>query len=152
MTEVRFYHLTRRPLLQALPRMLEMTLQRGQRALVRSGDPERVEPLADHLWTYEDRGFLPHGTAADGHAYQQPIWITAAEENPNASSYLFLVYGADWSDVTPFERCLLLFDGHDGDAVQAARDRWKVFREAGHDLSYWQQDDSGRWADKAAQS
>ena len=54
--------------------------------------------------------------------------------------------------MTPFERCLLLFDGHDGDAVQAARDRWKVFREAGHDLSYWQQDDSGRWADKAAQS
>ncbi|WP_421710060.1 DNA polymerase III subunit chi [Algihabitans sp.] len=152
MTEVRFYHLTRRPLLQALPRLLDLTVQRGKRALVRSGDPEKVEPLAEHLWTYDEKGFLPHGTSADGQADKQPIWITAAEENPNASDYLFLIHGADWSDVASFERCMLLFDGHDDVAVQAARGQWKVFREGGHSLSYWQQDDEGRWADKASQT
>ncbi|OAB56228.1 DNA polymerase III subunit chi [Leptolyngbya valderiana BDU 20041] len=150
MTEVRFYHLTRRSLLQALPRLLEMTLERGKTAVVRCGDAEQVEKLAEHLWTYDDRGFLPHGTAADGHAERQPIWITAAEENPAGASFLFLVYGAEWPDVSGFERCMLLFDGHDDTAVQAARGQWKRFREAGHQLSYWQQDDSGRWVDKAA--
>jgi DNA polymerase-3 subunit chi len=151
MTEVRFYHLTRRPLLQALPRMLEMTLERGKRALVRSGDPDQVEKLADHLWSYDDRGFLPHGTAADGHPERQPIWLTAGEENPNGADFLFLVYGADWPDVSGFERAMLLFDDTDSERKQAARALWKRFKEAGHAVSYWQQDDSGRWVDKAAQ-
>jgi DNA polymerase-3 subunit chi len=150
MTEVRFYHLTRRPLLQALPRLLEMTLERGKTAVVRSGDPQQVEKLAEHLWTYNERGFLPHGTASDGHAEKQPIWITAEEENPAGAPFLFLVYGAEWDDIGGFERCMLLFDGHDDAAVQAARGLWKRFREAGHRLSYWQQDEEGRWVDKAA--
>ncbi len=151
MTEVRFYHLTRRPLREALPRLLELTVERGKRALVRCGQPEQVEALAEHLWTYDDRGFLPHGTEADGHAARQPIWLTAREENPNGADFLFLVHGADWPDIAGFERCMLLFDEADAPAKQAARAQWRRFRDAGHQVSYWQQDDSGRWIDKAAQ-
>ena len=63
MTEVRFYHLTRSTLESALPKMLEKTRERDQRAVVLAGSPERVEALASFLWTYNDRGFLPHGSA-----------------------------------------------------------------------------------------
>src|SRR3546814_3960039 len=55
MTEVRFYHMTRTPLDQALPKMLERTLERGQRAVVRAGSEARVEALSARLWTYPDR-------------------------------------------------------------------------------------------------
>ncbi|HTO82001.1 MAG TPA: DNA polymerase III subunit chi, partial [Methylomirabilota bacterium] len=94
MTEVRFYHLQRTTLEAALPPMLEKTLERGQRAVVVAGSPERVEHLTGHLWTYSERGFLPHGSARDGHADRQPVWLTAEDENPNGAQVLFLADGA----------------------------------------------------------
>ena len=43
MTEVLFYHLERQPLERVLPNLLERTLERGWRAVVQCGDPERLE-------------------------------------------------------------------------------------------------------------
>ncbi len=68
MGEVRFYHLTERPLEQVLPVMLERSLERGWRVLVRGTDAARIEALSAHLWTRGDASFLPHGTEADGDA------------------------------------------------------------------------------------
>ncbi len=42
MGEVRFYHLTELPLERVLPQMLERTLARGQRAVVRGSHAERL--------------------------------------------------------------------------------------------------------------
>ena len=42
-----------------------------------------------------------------------------------------------------------MFDGAVQDDVEAARRRWASLRDAGHDLSYWQQDGNGRWTQKA---
>jgi DNA polymerase-3 subunit chi len=47
-----------------------------------------------------------------------------------------------------FERCFELFDGNDDAAVQAARERWKNYKEAGHITTYWQQGERG-WEQKA---
>jgi len=95
MTEVRFYHLTRTTLEAALPRMLEKTIERAQRAVVLAGSPERVEALNAWLWTYNERGFLPHGSAQDGHGGDQTIWLTHEDERPNGAQVLFLTDGAD---------------------------------------------------------
>ena len=46
MGEVRFYHLTERPLEQALPVMLERSLERGWRVVVRGTEPSRIEALS----------------------------------------------------------------------------------------------------------
>jgi DNA polymerase-3 subunit chi len=51
MTELLFYHLTRRRLEQVLPELLEKTLQRGWRAVVKGGTPERIDDLNNVLWT-----------------------------------------------------------------------------------------------------
>jgi DNA polymerase-3 subunit chi len=42
----------------------------------------------------------------------------------------------------------VIFDGHDGAAVQVARDQWKALTQAGCAAQYWAQD-SGQWAMKA---
>jgi DNA polymerase III subunit chi len=148
MTEIRFYHLQRTALEAALPPMLEKTLERGQRAVVMAGSEERVEHLADRLWTYNDRSFLPHGSARDGHADMQPVWLTTADENPNGAQVLFLTDGTTSGQVADYELCVELFDGNDESAVQAARARWTAYKAAGHRLTYWQQSAAGRWEQK----
>ena len=148
MTEIRFYHLQRTALEAALPPMLEKTLERGQRAVVVAGSEERVEHLADHLWTYSEGGFLPHGSARDGNAALQPVWLTTADENPNEAQVLFLTDGASSPRVADYQLCVELFDGNDEAVVQAARARWKTYKDAGHALTYWQQSTAGRWERK----
>ena len=146
--EISFYHLTRTTLEAALPVMLEKTLERGQRAVVRAGSVERVEALNGWLWTYGDRKFLPHGSAKDGHPALQPVWLTDKEERPNDAQVLFLTDGAVSEELADFERCAVLFDGNDEAAASAARNQWSNLKDAGHDLTYWQQTDEGRWQKK----
>jgi DNA polymerase-3 subunit chi len=148
-TEVRFYHLTRTTLERALPRMLEITLERGQRAVVMTGSEERAEALNAWLWTYNDRTFLPHGSAKDGYAADQPVWLTERDEAPNGAEVLFLTDGAASSRLGDFVRCAVLFDGNDPTATAAARTQWRSLQEAGHAVSYWQQDERGAWQEKA---
>lgn len=148
MSEIWFYHLQRQTLETALPALLEKALAAGKRAVVMLGSAERVEALDNLLWTYDDRSFLPHGSAADGFAAEQPVWLTEADENPNAAHILVLADGARSAQVAGFERCLELFDGNDPAAVSAARLRWQAYQEAGHALAYWQQDSRGKWERK----
>ena len=148
MTEVGFYHLTRTPLERALPKLLERVIAGGMRAVVVSGSAERVEALNAALWTYEQLSFLPHGSAKDGQAEEQPIWLTTDDAAPNGARFLFLVDGAGSSRLGDFDRVFDLFDGTDEAAVAAARQRWVAARAAGHALAYWQQGERG-WEKKA---
>lgn len=148
MTEIRFYHLQRTPLEAALPRMLEMCLSREWKAVVMARSEERVSALSEHLWTYDDRGFLPHGDKQDGHANQQPIWLTVEDENPNGATVLFLTDGAGSDAIGAYDLVCRVFDGRDEQAVADARGCWKGEDEAGHHLTYWQQTDRG-WEKKA---
>ena len=139
MTEVGFYHLTRTPLAQALPRLLERTLAAGERAVVRLPAAGQVAALDAALWDCATPDWLPHGSEADGDPELQPIWLTAAEEAPNGARFLFLVEGAEAAELGAFTRVFDLFDGGDPAALAAARRRWQAARAAGHALSYWQQ-------------
>lgn len=145
MTEIGFYHLTATALERALPKLLERTLEAGERAVVRLATPERVQALNAHLWVYEDRSWLPHGSDKEGEADLQPVWLTADAENPNGAAFLFLTDGVEAADLDAFKRVFDLFDGRDGEAVQAARERWKTAKAAGHALTYWRQKDNGGW-------
>ena len=149
MAEIAFYHLQMTPLENVLPVLLRKTLNAGKRALVRAGSSDRVDSLNADLWTADAGGWLPHGSAKDGHAEEQPIWLTVEQDNPNGATFLFLTDGATAEALDGIERCFDLFDGHDDDALQAARTRWSSLKEAGHDLTYWQQNDAGKWEEKA---
>ena len=138
-----FYHLTRTPLEPALGRLLLRILEAGRRVIVRASSNERVEALNRALWTFDPASFLPHGSAADGDAELQPVYLTMGEERPNGADVLVLVDGAEADPAPPFERCLYLFDGRDPEAVRAARAVWKRWRERGLKLVYWQQGERG---------
>jgi DNA polymerase-3 subunit chi len=150
MTEVWFYHLQRRPLEQVLPNLLERSLEKGWRAVVQGASDERIEALDALLWTYRDDNFLPHGTAKEADAAEQPILLTTAEHNPNGAKIRFLIDGAPVpADAAAYERVALIFDGEDEDAVAAARACWSDVKAQGFDATYWQPDEQGRWVKKA---
>jgi DNA polymerase-3 subunit chi len=152
MAEYGFYHLTRTPLEQALPKLLGRVLGSGGRAMVLLATRERLEALDSALWTSPDADWLPHGTPATGHATYQPIWLTTEDAPeagaPNGARFLFLLEGAETARLGRFDRVFDLFDGADEDAVAAARARWKAAKAAGHALTYWQQGPRG-WEKKA---
>jgi len=147
--EVWFYHLEQATLDRVLPELLEKTLARGWRALVRATSQERLDHLDGWLWSFRDDSFLPHGLASEGDAERQPILLTASDGNPNAAQALFILDGAECGPLDAFERCVILFDGRDPAAVEEARRRWKAFKEQNTPISYWQQNERGGWEKKA---
>ncbi len=150
MTEVLFYHLKGQTPEQVLPTLLQKSLDRGWRVVVQASSEERVEALDAHLWTWRDDSFLPHGTWRDPEVSQQPIVLTASDHNPNGASIRFLVDGATMpQDAAAYERLVLLFDGEDPDARDAARTRWSEAKSAGFEVTYWRADDSGGWRREA---
>jgi DNA polymerase III subunit chi len=150
MTEVLFYQLDGKPAEAVLPVLLGRSLERGWRAVVQAGSAERLAAIDSHLWTYADEAFLPHGTADDGHADWQPIFLSTGDENPNAATIRFLIDRAPLpADMATYERIVLLFSGDDPEALADAREQWKAVKAAGLAATYWQQDARGAWVKKA---
>ena len=147
MVEIAFYQLSRSRLESALPKLLEKTLAAGKRAVVLTGSAERTEALASVLWSYERESWLPHGTAKDSHAADQPIWLGEKDINPNKADFLFLTDGATSEAVPTFERVFELF-GEADDGIVKARGRWTAYRATGFTVTYWQQGERG-WELKA---
>jgi DNA polymerase-3 subunit chi len=147
-TRVGFYHLQRSSLDEALPKLLEKVLRAGHRAVVMAGSVERVASLDALLWTYEADSWLPHGTARDGNAEGQPVFLTCLDENPNEADVLVLTDGVVSDRIEDFARCLTMFDGNDAAAVDSARALWRDWRAKGWHLTYYQQTDRGGWQEK----
>ena len=143
--EVWFYHLERSRLEQVLPDLLEKTLARGWRALVRSPDSDRLGQLDEWLWSYRDDGFLPHAVEGEAFPERQPILLTRGADNLNAARVMFLIDGAEPGDLAAFERCVIIFDGEDESAVTSARAKWTQFRAEGRVVSYWRQGAKSGW-------
>ena len=49
MTDILFYHLERQPLEKVIPSLLEKTLERGWRAVIRAKSAEKVQLLDEEL-------------------------------------------------------------------------------------------------------
>ena len=146
--EVWFYHLERTTLEQVLPELLEKTLARGWRALVRTGDAEQRARLDTWLWTFSDESFLPHGVAGEATASRQPILLTDGDENANAAQALFVLDEAP-ADISTYARTILIFDGHDDAALMRARGYWKTYKAANLNVTYWKQGETRGWERQA---
>lgn len=147
-TEVRFYHLVRSSVESALPAILSKATGTGQRVVVKTADAAAAEILADQLWSFDEHSFLPHGTKKDGHAERQPIWLTPGDDNPNGATILILTGGAATEKTADFTLCCEMLDGNDEAQVAAAREKWKVYKDAGYTVTYWKQTDAGGWEKK----
>jgi len=150
MTEMLFYQLNGQTVEQVLPPLISRSLDRGWRVVVQASSEERVEALDAHLWTWRDDSFLPHDTWRDAEAAEQPVLLTVNVDNPNGAAIRFLVDGAAVPEDAPaYERLVLLFDGDDPEALDAARSRWAGAKNEGFEVTYWRTDENGRWQRQA---
>ena len=145
-----FYHMTRKPLEETLPVLLERARGAGWRVAIRGTDPARIAWLDEKLWLLSDDGFLPHGVAGGEFDADQPVLLTTGTAVPNGAAYLVAIDGAEVTpaEVAAMERVSVMFDGHDPDALARARAQWKALTGAGCAAAYWSEE-SGRWEKKA---
>ena len=136
--EIEFRNVAGQRFETGLAAFLEPELAAGRRAVVLCGSRERLEALNLGLWTYDPASFLPHGSEGDGHAERQPVYLTLAEENPNAASLLVMIDDAEAAAPEAFEKCSILFDRNDPAVREAARARWRNCLAAGHTPVYWE--------------
>ncbi len=148
MTEVLFYHLDRQPLERVLPELLERCLERGWRTVVQLGSDERCEAIDAHLWSYREEGFLPHGTAKDGRADRPAGMADHPRRQPQRRHRPLPRRRGRAARCRRLRPHRMLFDGNDNDAVDRARSAWKDAKAAGHEATYWQQSERGRWERK----
>ena len=145
-----FYHLTRRPLEEGLPQLLERSLKQGWRVLVRGQNDRRIEALDLHLWTFSEESFLPHGIAGGANDADQPILLAAGPVPPEGRACVMSVEGAEVTvdEVEEAERVCVIFDGGDPDALNRARSQWRTLTKGGASAQYWSEE-SGQWEKKA---
>jgi len=148
MTEIRFYHMERSTLEQALPALVTKALSIDHTIMIKTPDEQSREALNTHLWTFDPNSFLPHGSEKDGNPEHQPIWLTTKNDNENAADLLILTGGTTHESLSDFKLVCEMLNGHDAEAVASARQRWKDYKDQGFDITYWQQGDKG-WEKKA---
>ncbi len=146
--DISFYHLTYQPLTVALPKLLSKVYETGMRAVIKAPSPTHVDDIDQILWSFDKASFLPHDTEKSKYPEEQPIYITSSDENPTSAEVLVLTDGASSEKMEGYSRILEMFDGNNPTAVSDARERWKVYKDAGHNLTYWQQNENGGWSQK----
>ncbi|NYT76763.1 DNA polymerase III subunit chi [Alcaligenaceae bacterium] len=109
----------------------------GRLLLVYTQDTARLAKFDRLLWGYSATAFVPHVMADDPLAAQTPILLAQA-----ITDQVVLNRPGCWLlnlDLTipphaeQFERILEIVSSHDEDK-RAARERWRQYQDAGHDL------------------
>lgn len=153
--QVSFYHLTRVNLQKSLPKLLEKIIQKGERVVVMVQTEAEVTSWNETLWTYHPQSFLPHGTAKEGCATEQPIWIACGMENPNGASVMVrpgveAAPGVELLSAQGFQKMIHVFEADVEEGLAQAKNLWG--RYGGHttDCVYWQQGEGGEWLNETA--
>jgi DNA polymerase III subunit chi len=147
--EYLFYHLQVSTLEQALPPLLEKSLERGWSVVVRASSSERVEALDNHLWSFRDDGFLPHGIGLPEEGGIQPVRLDTEDTRHANEEAIFCVDGADLPQTTGWIRVILMFSDRDPVALEKARAAWKLLKSQEQNATYWKQNPEGRWEKSA---
>ena len=149
MKDIRFYHLQRQTLSEALPKLMVKVSEAGLRAVIKATDQAVIDSLDKALWEFDPESFLPHDKDGCENPEDQTFFLTATDDNPNGSTVLVLINAANSTGFDQYDRCLYMFDGRDETIVAAARKDWKNWSGGDYSMSYWQQKEMGGWEQKA---
>ncbi|UYO94792.1 DNA polymerase III subunit chi [Pollutimonas sp. M17] len=111
----------------------------GRPLLVYTQDKQRLARFDRLLWGFDPEAFVPHVQADDPLAAQTLVLLTdtspvpAPNREPGPPPWLINLDLQCPPGAERFERILEIVSGHEDDK-NAARQRWREYQQAGHDL------------------
>lgn len=149
MTEINFYvssSASSDAIYKLLPSLLERIVAQKHKVLIACNNEAEVKRVDKFLWECDAEKFIPHGTAANQFAEDQPILITKEDENLNMSDILICLSGKQVKDFSSYLKVIDIFEGSE-EQKQEGRVRWKDYKEKGYSLSYFTSE-NGKWMKK----
>lgn len=146
--EINFYHFTSVPLLKAVPSLLKKIYDTKKNILVLCRSEEELEEFDKYLWSFSTKTFLPHGTAKDGQAEEQPIFLSTQIVKNNSPRVLLSFVDMKEEDMQNFESVVFVFFGNKNegfvDSMYKKYSQIKGSRKM--QVKFWSQDVStGKW-------
>ncbi len=125
-------------------RLLRKAARRGVRVLVTTPRAAELDRL---LWTFEVGDFVPHARcpgAAPAVLSRTPLWLaesvdaaSAVAQSGSALPRVLVNLGAEPPPAASrFDR-LIEIVGHEPDDAAAGRDRWRVYKAQGLDITHY---------------
>jgi DNA polymerase III subunit chi len=145
--QINFYRLEKTSCEKFLPKLLEKIYGQKQRTVLLAENKEKIDHLNHLLWTYTPISFLPHASAQDGNATEQPIWLTDTLENPNNAQILVITGGRkiNISDNIGFKKILYLFSPYEISECATANIVYNNYKENNMFIVFWKQKINNKW-------
>ena len=110
----------------------------GQPLIVYCTDAERLKAFDQKLWAVDEAAFVPHVAADDPEAADTPIWLVSNDLHGALARAPAKVWLLNLDDHCPpgidnVTRVLEIVSDDDTDKA-AARERWRLYQAAGHDV------------------
>jgi len=123
----------------------------GQKLVVYASDPARLKQFDQKLWAIEDAAFVPHVWADDPLAAQTPVLLVSKDlaqvlDGLPGHTWLLNLDDACPPALGPVQRVLEIVSEDPADK-EAARQRWRQYQVAGHDVKSYSLQTSGSTQD-----
>lgn len=133
MTRIDFYF-DAEDKLQVACRLSAKAAQHKLRVLIYAPDEAEAQRIDKMLWTWQATGFLPHCMTTSPLAAQTPVLITHDPEDTPHDEVLLNLHSA-WPPAFSRFRRLVEIVGCDEDDREAARARFRFYRDRGYEIA-----------------
>lgn len=133
MTRIDFYF-EAEDRLQVACRLSAKAAQQKLRVLIYAADGAQAQRIDKMLWTWQATGFLPHCMTRSPLAAETPVLITYDPEDTPHNEVLLNLH-SEWPPAfSRFQRLVEIVGRDDADR-EAARGRFRFYRDRGYDIA-----------------
>ncbi len=146
--EVNFYGVWQDDIQKVIAVLLEKSYQNSKNSSLLVATKEEADFLNAKLWSVSS--WLPHCLEGDNREEDHPVVIHINNESEsidvkNNANFLFVFGSAKHYDLDKFEKIYIIFDLKNEFSVKNNRSRWKELQESGHIISFYKQNEKGKF-------
>ncbi|MDN3680010.1 DNA polymerase III subunit chi [Vibrio tapetis subsp. quintayensis] len=108
--------------------------KQGAKVYLNAESKQQAEQLAEHFWQLEPDNFTAHNLVGEGPRSGTSIEIGYTELKPNWNRQLVINLTNDLTNFAPAFAQVIDFVPCDEKAKQTARERFKIYRQAGYEM------------------
>lgn len=146
--EINFYGVRQDDIQKVVAVLLEKSYLLGKKSSLLVSSKEEADFLNSKLWSVAM--WLPHCLEGEQREEDYPIVIHINNEEKvinvkNEASFLFVFESAKHYDLEKFEKIYVIFDLKNDFSVKNNRARWKELQDSGNSISFYKQNEKGRF-------